>query len=51
MIKTQKIYKWKEWLSSTYEKFEKENGRKEIYDKEIIEDIKLVINGKKRIHQ
>ena len=48
---TPKIYKWKEWLSSTYEKFEKENGRKEIYDKEIIEDIKLVINGKKRIHQ
>jgi len=50
---TPEIYKWKEWLSRTHEKFEKEiggkvfiifsikkDGRKEIYNKEIIEEIK-----------
>jgi len=50
---TPEIYKWKEWLSKTHEKFEREiggkvfiifsikkDGKKEILNKEVITDIK-----------
>jgi len=53
---TPEVYKWKEWLSKTHKKFEKEQGgkvfiifsvkrgnQKEIYNSEVIEEIKKEI--------
>lgn len=54
---TPEIYKWKEWLSETHKKFERKYGgkvfiifsvkkdnKKEIYNREVIEEIKKEIN-------
>ncbi len=54
---TPEIYKWKEWLSETHKKFEKKYGgkvfiifsvkkdnKKEIYNREVIKEIKDEIN-------
>ena len=53
---TPEIYRWKEWLSKTHEKFEKEHGgkvfiifsikkdnRKEIFNPEVVEEIRKEI--------
>jgi len=53
---TPEVYRWKEWLSNTHRKFEKEKGgkvfvvfsikkdnKKLIYNLEVIEDIKQEI--------
>ena len=53
---TPEVHRWKEWLSKTHEKFEKDYGgkvfivfsikkdnRKEIYNPEVIEEIKIEI--------
>jgi len=58
---TPEVYKWKEWLSRTHKKFEKEQGgkvfivfsikkgkKKEIHNREIIEEIKKEIERLKR---
>jgi hypothetical protein len=50
---TPEVYKWKEWISQTHKKFEEkfggkvfivfsmeENNKKEIFNKEIVEEIK-----------
>jgi hypothetical protein len=61
---TPEIYKWKEWLSKTHNKFEKDlggkvfivfsikkNGKKEIFNKEVIEEIKKEIKTLKNKKQ
>ncbi len=58
---TPKIYRWKEWLGKTHKKFEKDFGgkvftifsikkdnKKEIYNPEIIDEIKKEIEKLKR---
>ncbi|WP_041083638.1 MjaI family restriction endonuclease [Thermotoga profunda] len=59
---TPELYRWKEWLAESHRKFEErfggkvfvvfscsvENGKKEIYNKEIIEEIKNEINRLKK---
>ena len=59
---TPEIYRWREWLEKTHKKFEKNFGgkvfivfsikrdnRKEIYNKEVIEEIKGEIERLQRV--
>jgi thymidylate synthase len=60
---TTEIHKWKEWLSRTYKSFEEKIGgkvfiifsikkgdKKEIYNKEVIEEIKDLIKKLKLVN-
>ena len=59
---TPEIYKWREWLSKTHEKFEKDNGgkvfivfsikkdnKKEIYNLEVIDEIRKEIQRLRKV--
>ncbi len=61
---TPEVYKWKEWLGKTHEKFEKnyggrvfiifsikKDGKKEIYNQEVVEEIKAEIQRLKMVNR